>query len=583
MIKREGCLEHVPCVRCTSSDGLAVYYDDKREFNGFCWVCKESMLLDHVDGEYIERKLEVREKMQLSKYSIDDVLEFPVSGWTARNIDKSTHELFGVKAQGRKGEGPHEFYYPNYRDGKLVGYKIRSKFKEGDKEVEKGKVEVGTFKCFRGYVGDNKKGIELFGQNLHETAPKRVFILGGQEDAMSAYQIVRDNVKMDVKKGDLVPGYGFVSPQNGENDADIKLQINWFDTAQEIILCFDNDEAGKQCTEAVSQLFPASKVKIMSLRGLDVKDTNQALMEGKGKEWWYAIWNAKPYSPAGITNFSDALVKMRDRGNWKLIPFPKSFGKLNELTLGGWGYGEILNIIGSTSIGKSSITNEMVFEAIRTQDCNIGVITLEADSVEYAEQMHSLALNTRLITIPHEERDWEAIEAVHNSLFEDKVYLIEDMGSMKGEKDFWDKVNFLVNGLNCKIIIFDPATLGVKSARMDEQEFLSDLVPFVKRHKVAWVNVCHTRKSSNEQQSASKGKQTVEEDLKGASDWGQNAMINLTISRDKMNDNPIIRNTTQICMPKCRRNGAGTGIAGYVQYNVKTGRLEEGEDPGDDD
>ena len=573
-------IEHIPCFNpeCGSSDGNAVYHEEERGYNSFCWVCKRVETLDHIEGQYLPSEPEVEEIPELSKLSIDEVLALPFKGWKDRVLYKSVHRLFGVHANG-EGSQINEYYYPTYRDGEHVGYKIRSRFKADDPQVIKGKVKEGTFKCFKGYVGDNKKGIQLFGQQLYDTAPRRVFILGGQEDCMAAYQAVEDSINIPTKRGENVPGYAFVSPQNGENDTDIKKQLEWFDTAKEIYLCFDEDEAGHEATEKVAKLFDPSKIRIMSLKALGVNDTSDAVKEGKSKEWWHCIWSAQPYSPAGIVSFSGAIDAMKNRGDWDLIPFPDSFGDLNERTLGGYALGEIVNIIAPTSIGKSIFSNEMVFKAIQETDYNIGVLTLEADMVEYAEQLLSLALDYRIIEVPHDKRDWDTIEAAHNSLFDGRIYLIEDMGAIGTAERFWDKVNYLVSGLNCKIIIFDPATLGVRAARMDEEDFNADLVTYVKRKKIAWVDVCHTRKTGNDQKAGSEGKEMSEEDLKGSGAWIQNAMINLVLSRDKLNEDEEIKNTTQIKVTKVRRNGKGTGVAGYALYDGNTGRLVQGRNP----
>ena len=56
-------------------------------------------------------------------------------------------------------------------------------------------------------------------------------------------------------------------------------------------------------------------------------------------------------------------------------------------------------------------------------------------------------------------------------------------------------------------------------------------------------------------------------------------MINLIFTRNKVHENPIVKNTTKIKMSKCRRHGKNTGIAGYIYYNGETGRLELGRSP----
>lgn len=572
-------IKHIGCIfGCGSSDALAIYRHPDRSFSGYCWSCyKSSPLIESEDGWHSTAK-QVREERELSQYTMEDINAFRNRGWQDRLITKVTARMYGVKALEQDGQ-INSYFYPNYRDGRLVGYKIRRRFISGDPEVQEGKVEAGTFKCFKGYVGNNKKGIQLFGQYLHSSAPRRVFILGGQEDAMAAYQFIQNRFD-NIEPGQVVPGWAFVSPQNGENDSDIKLQLPWFETAEEIYLCFDEDDAGSKCTEKVAALFDPKKVKIMSLADLGVKDTSDAYRKGLKDQWWSAIWNSRPYSPVGITSYADALEAMKERGGWQLIPFPDSFGNLNDRTLGGYGLGEIVNIIGPTSIGKSSLTNEMVYKAIKATDYNIGVITLEADIVQYAEQMNSLELDYRLVEVPHNKRNWEEIAKAHK-VFGERIYLIEDMGAIRDAEMFWDKVNFLVSGLDCKIIVFDPATLGIKAARMNEDEYLADLVTFVKRKNIAWVNACHTRKTPNDQQAASEGSDVTEEDTKGSSAWIQNAMINLVVSRDKLHEVDEVKNTTKIKVPKIRRNGAGTGIAGYVLYDVNTGRLVPGRAPKD--
>ena len=263
---------------------------------------------------------------------------------------------------------------------------------------------------------------------------------------------------------------------------------------------------------------------------------------------------------------------MRQRGGWHMIPFPESFDELNERTLGGRALGEITTMIAPSSIGKSIFVNEMLLEEIKETDYSIGVISLEADKAEFVEQMNSLNMSVRLVAVPDDEKDWDSI-AKSNEIFENRIFMIEDMGALKNQDQFWDKVNFLVNGLGCKTVVFDPATLGVRAARMDEEEFMADLVTFVKKTKVDWINVCHVRKNDNSGQANSEGKDISEEDAKGSGAWIQNSMNNIILMRNKQADNEELKNTTKVKLAKCRRNGPGTGVAGYVLYDVETGRL----------
>jgi archaellum biogenesis ATPase FlaH len=584
------------CNACGSSDALSAYEKPNGWIDGHCFsaLCGENFSRLEPDQlasvgragyEYpeIQRQTPKKKDKQEDYYeanmisdNIEDVLGLPFKGWRDRKIKKQVYETYGVRASNDVGTGEIDaYYYPTYRTRRdtIVGFKIRKKYPEDHPLVEKGKVEAGSFKCFDGVIGDNKKGIMLFGQNLHATAPRRVFIHGGQEDAMAGFQIVceRKQESLDAPLKD----YGFVSPQNGENDVDIRLNLEWFDTAEEIYLCFDNDEAGDACTEKVSKLFPPKKLKLMSF---SEKDASDMLKEDKQEEFWSSIWRARPYSPAGIVGVADAVEALRNRGGWEVIPWPPEFEELNKRMLGGRALGEITTLIAPSSIGKSIITNSAIVHEIENTPYNVAMFSLEADRAELLEQLSSIHNKTRLIKVTDEEQYWNAIDKTSN-LFENRLFIIEELAEIKSAEMFWNKVNYLVNGLNCKTIVFDPATLGVRAMRVDEEEFLADLVGFVKKTKVDWINVVHVRKNDNSSKANSEGKEISEEDAKGSGAWTQNSMNNILASRNKLASNEIIKNTTKLKLSKCRRHGEGTGIAGFLYFNSKTNVLEVGVDP----
>jgi twinkle protein len=66
--------------------------------------------------------------------------------------------------------------------------------------------------------------------------------------------------------------------------------------------------------------------------------------------------------------------------------------------------------------------------------------------------------------------------------------------------------------------------------------------------------------------------------MKGSGSINQIAYNTILLSRDKLSECDVSRNTTKVQLVKCRRTGA-TGLAGYIYYNTVTGRLERGEEP----
>lgn len=198
-------------------------------------------------------------------------------------------------------------------------------------------------------------------------------------------------------------------------------------------------------------------------------------------------------------------------------------------------------------------------------------------------------MSTQLNEVPLDMRDWEAEEVAFKNIVSkgtgadsdvemDRIVFVDHQGSCDSDELF-DKINFLIDGMDCKMIILDPVTLALSGQDSSEDDFASDLLKIVKRKKIAWVNVHHLRKSGSGAVANSTGGDICEEDIKGSGVWFQTAMNNVMIMRNKEHDNFTIRNTSKLKLTKCRRHGKNTGIAGFTYYNGDTGRLEYGYSP----
>ena len=76
---------------------------------------------------------------------------------------------------------------------------------------------------------------------------------------------------------------------------DLQTAITFLQGYQEIVLFFDNDEAGRQATELASGILPSGRVKVARLE--NYKDASDALQAGDTDSIRKAIWDAKPYRP----------------------------------------------------------------------------------------------------------------------------------------------------------------------------------------------------------------------------------------------------------------------------------------------
>ena len=96
----------------------------------------------------------------------------------------------------------------------------------------------------------------------------------------------------------------------------------------------------------------------------------------------------------------------------------------------------------------------------------------------------------------------------------------------------------------------------------------------IKSHKVTFILINHIRKSASGAANSSNGGQYSEEEIQGSSTIIKSASANILLSRDKYNEDPVIRNTTRVVLSKNRITGM-TGPAGEVYYDNETHTLHD--------
>ena len=229
---------------------------------------------------------------------------------------------------------------PYYKDGVLVAQHIRDASKD--------------FK----WVGE-AKGVELFGQHLWRDSGKKIVVTEGEIDALSVCQL--QSLKWPT-----------VSIPSGAKGAKRSLQTNleFLEKYEQVILMFDQDEAGKEAAAECAPLFTPGKCFIARL---PMKDANEMLLAGRGAEVIDAIWSSKVYRPDSVLSVMDAFeaaTAMPSMG----IPWP--WPSLNPLTFGiqrktsyylGAGVG----------IGKTNWAKELQSWLVNTQGVPVGVFMLE--------------------------------------------------------------------------------------------------------------------------------------------------------------------------------------------------------------
>ncbi len=331
---------------------------------------------------------------------------------TDRNLTRSTCQVYGI------GNKDGFYYFPYYNDeGTLVAFKRRN-------------IQDKRFSV----EGDWGNG-GLFGQQLFSKGGKYVTITEGEFDAAAAYQMLGSK-------------YPVVSVRNGAGNAvqDIKTNYEWLDSFENIVICFDNDDAGRGAANAVAEIL-GTKAKIFKGR-TGIKDSCEYAQENKEKDFVDLWWRAERFTPDGIIDGS---------GLWDLVnqPVEKSdvnypFGGLNDLTYG-IRTGEMVTITAGSGLGKSQFLREIVYHIINNTQDNIGLLFLEESVKRTAKSLMSLHANKPLHLPDIEVTNEELRDSFDATLGTGRVYLFDHFGSTAID-NIITRVRFMAKALDCKYI-----------------------------------------------------------------------------------------------------------------------------------
>ena len=524
---------HVPCdFGCGSSDAMSIWTTHKT-----CFSCGK---FERFDNEYSGNNKNMTPTKQETTLSDKDLERYTKAAFQPledRGITKNTCKKYGVKvtAQG-------SILMPYYDDmgSTLVGYKVRTK----DKEFR----VVGSL------------GKTLFGQQLYLKG-KHLTICEGELDALAAFQINGSR-------------FAHVSIPQGvqHSPKSIAHNIEYIEVFDSVVINYDNDDAGRKGAQASAEVISPDKVKILTLQ--KHKDACDYLGNNDLTSYVSEWWEAKPFTVEGIVSMDEAWEYFRKRGTEEVIPFPESFGTLNTLLNGGVALGELTVIGAYTSVGKSTFVSEIVYNILQSTNKSIGCVFFESTVGETVENLLTIQLNMKIANVPQEDRDYALYHQAYNNLpNRDNLHLYNYQGSSSTDKLF-NKMRYLIKGKGCEVIIIDPLQAGVSSNKNEViDDFMDRSLKLAKETNASIIIVSHLRKPTHND-----AHNVNEYDMKGSGSINQIAYNTILLSRDKLSECDVSRNTTKVQLVKCRRTGA-TGLAGYIYYNTVTGRLERGEEP----
>ena len=470
--------------------------------------------------------------------------EYPISGFKERGIYKQVTEHYQVKVSYNLDGDIDAHYYPYYKSDILSGYKVR--------KLPKDFTSIGTV---RG---------GLFGQQLY-SGGKRLVICEGEIDAMSVQSAWFKKYRTF---------YPVVSLRSASSVKDLIDAREWIRNFDEVVLWFDNDDAGQTAVKEACRIIGVDKVKIAKS---SEKDANELWIKDPDKVL-KTIYDAVTYTPAGILTKDELWNQLEKYNEIESVPYPDFMEGLND-KLKGMRFGEITLWTSGTGSGKSTLLREIAVHLLETVEDKIGIISLEESPAETARKMAGMAINRNPA---NEEIPIEDLKVGFDRIFgSDRVMVLDHQGSIS-DGSIMDFLEYMCLS-GCKYLFVDHITIlaseGAEGLTGNEaiDKIMNDLLRLVKKHNV-WIGlISHLRKTDNKGKSFEEGKLPSMDDIRGSGSIKQISMDIIAFARNSGADSVEERNVIKTKVLKCRFTGL-TGPSGTFNYDFDTGRLAKGQD-----
>jgi twinkle protein len=516
-MSQEGVLirSHLPCEACGSSDAKAEYSTGEH-----CFSCGAHNFEESDEIPVVRPKL--------------GLIEGIAKGLDKRGINEDTCRKFGYKIGSYRDTPAH--IAPYFKDGQLVAQHLRT----ADKKFP--------------WLGDSQ-GVELFGQNLWKAQGdnSRLIITEGELDCMSVSQVLNNR-------------WPVVSLPSGAGSADRALRdnIEFIESFNDVVIAFDNDDAGREATDMALQIISAGKLRVVKFPE-GIKDANDMVKSGKAGQLVGLIFQAAPYRPDGILNGTELWdVVSTPITDGIGLPYPMMSSMLRGLRKG------IYFLTAGSGVGKSTLVHEMAYHLLMEHKEKIGVVALEDSTQKTALRYPSLYLNKRLDleSVP-EEKLREAFDATINN---DKFYMYDHFGSLESD-NLMSKIRFMIKGMGIKYIILDHVSIVISGMDVPDErkaidKLMTDLRSLAEETDACFLVIGHINRSGN---NANEGGQITLRDLRGSSALEGLSDAVIALERDQQaegNEGDI----SQIRILKNRITG-DLGLADTLKYYKDTGRL----------
>ena len=520
-------VRHEPCPACGSEDNLARYSDG----SAYCFGCEHHEKGDgSVNDESTESPFGAAEGG--AKKKPRDFLQGEFRPLSKRRISEETCRKFGYQVVERNGVTLQVADYR--RDGKLVAQKVRDPSKKFN------------------VIGDGKN-MPLFGQHLWRDGGKKLIITEGEIDALTVSQL-QDNK------------WPVVSLPAGAQSAKkcIAREIEWVETFESVVLCFDMDEPGQKAAIEVAEMLAPGRTKIVTL---PLKDASDMHMAGRSKELIAALWEAKTYRPAGVVGIEDVI---EEAVNPPEIGRPWPWETLTKVTYGRR-YGEMYGFGGGTGCGKSTIFKQVAAHIIEHENTPVGMLMLEEAVAHTAVTLAGMSVGQRL-HVPGEAPDPAAVRAAVEKL-RGKAYFFDTRRDAYDFDTVAAKIKYMAHSLGCRDIFLDHLTAVAATIEDDERKaidrIMQKLAALAEQLNITLYFVSHL--TTPEGKPHEEGGRVMERHFRGSRSIAFWSDFLFAIERDKQDTDGV----TTFRVLKDRFTGDGNGVTFGLSYDRESGLLDE--------
>jgi twinkle protein len=468
-----------------------------------------------------------------------------IAALPSRNLTEETAKKWRYEQGKYKGKGVQ---IANYLDdaGKVVAQKLRFK----DKSFT--------------ITGSLKDALPLYGQWLWRDKGKMVVVVEGEIDALSVSQI----------QGHKWP---VVSIPNGAQGAkkSVAKALEWLEGFETVVFMFDMDDPGQEAARECAALLAPGKAKIASL---PLKDANEMLKAGRGKDVVDAIWGAKEYRPDGVVSLKDIREKALAKPEMGL---PWFLPTLTSLTYGRR-YGEVYALGAGTGIGKTDVlTQQIAFDVVDLKQ-KVGVFFFEQLPAETGKRLAGKVAGKRFHIPDDSWTQGELISALDKLDEHDGLRFYDHFGVTE-----WDvvksRMRYMAHAEGIRIFYLDHLTAfaaGAPDERVELERIMGEIGGLVKELNIILILVSHL--STPEGKSHEEGGRVMIKHFKGSRAIGFWCAFMFGLERNQQSDDEEERSQTIFRILKDRNTGNATGELFYLGYDRDTGRLYEQDAPSDD-